>query len=225
VVTSELYNKKLMDYIKQISIYHIIKVQFEKVSMQYKLAFIAFLLFFIISVFLTLFITDKIINIIALIIIILSIILFVTFINESQKLFKEDFPLNKELKFNFYYHPIIKNFFTEEEKKLKKEEKIKMIDDLIVFATIEIEDKSNGFLSSPLVVLIISFVSAIIVNIITGDKDFKIETTKLITFVILILFSLFMVYISQDSLLINKIRSFKKFLNKFKYDEIYSGTF
>ena len=100
-----------------------------------------------------------------------------------------------------------------------------MIDDLIVFATIEIEDKSNGFLSSPLVVLIISFVSAIIVNIITGDKDFKIETTKLITFVILILFSLFMVYISQDSLLINKIRSFKKFLNKFKYDEIYSGTF
>lgn len=220
MLTSELYNKKLMDYIKQISIYHIIKIQFGRVSTQYKFAFIAFLLFFIISVFLTLFITDKIINIIALIIIILSIILFVTFINESQKLFKKDFHLNPELKFNFYYHPIINNFFTDEEKKLEKEKKIKMIDDLIVFATIEIEDKSNGFLSSPLVVLIISFVSAIIVNIITGDKDLKIETTKLITFVIIILFSLFMVYISQNSLLINKIRSFKKLLNKFKYDEI-----
>ena len=40
--------------------------------------------------------------------------------NGTLKLFKEDFHLNTELKFNFYYHPIINNFFTDEEKEIVK---------------------------------------------------------------------------------------------------------
>ena len=194
----------------------------------YQLAFIAFILSYIISSTIIIFSQDTSINNIALAIIILSVVLFVIFINESQKQFKEEYNSSKQLdkkldkksKFNFYYHPIINDFFSKDEEKLTKEDKVKIIEDLIIFSNIDIEEKTNGFLSSPLVVLIISFASAIIVNIITGGERLAIDEIKLITLVIIIIFSLFIMYMLQGSLLINKIISFKKFLNKFKYDEI-----
>lgn len=128
----------------------------------------------------------------------------------SEKIIKQH-GLNKNKNVDFIFVDV---FF-----KLKNDDKFtNNIEKLIEFSNLSIEEDSNGYFHNPIIILLISFIMALLVNIITSDSFIETSVVVKIIFAMFYFLLLLNIYYTGNNNVINKNLRFKRFLLKAKYE-------
>lgn len=210
------YIQKYKLFVKNTSLISLIKLQYQLLDNFYKTIFFIFIFTYISSGIFIIYFNKCGINKYSYMILVLSLLLSYFLQKEIKDSFKIKYSVDN---FNLFSYPIKDIFFSsKEQKQYSKKQKIQIISSLIEINENNIQKETNTILHNPLVILLLTLISAIFVNMLTSDNYLNLNIHQLFKLIILILFSMFFYILLKINILSTKYFLFKTFLIQLKYD-------
>ncbi len=210
------YIQKYKLFVKNTSLIKLIKLQYQLLDNFYKTIFFIFIFTYISSGIFIIYFNNYEIDKCSYTILILSLLLSYFLQKEIKNSFKIKYSVDN---FNLFFYPIKDIFFTsKEQKQYSKKQKIQIISSLIEINENNIQKETNTILHNPLVILLLTLISAIFVNMLTSDHYLNLNIHQLFKLIILILFIMFLYILLKINILSTKYFLFKTFLIQLKYD-------
>ncbi|MFA5428754.1 MAG: hypothetical protein WC279_11190 [Sulfurimonas sp.] len=142
---------------------------------------------------------------------ILAILYYLKYYKKLKESFEQSYSLQKGLKIDFIYHDVLEA--------IKKDDIfLSNLNKLLEFADMEIATEGKGYFYNPIIILLISFIMAVIVNFLTQSNENIPTLFNIIIAIIIILIMVAIHYSAHERNYISKNSRFKRFLLNVQFD-------